>query len=280
MSKLKAVIRGVRKGSPYILTGAAVIGIGTTAVLAVKATPKAMESLREATDKKQKETGDPNARLTKGEAVKVAGKHYIPAGVSGLITAGCAIGSTVMLGKRATGAAVVATAAQTALSEYSDKVAEKFGKEKETEIHDEIAVNKMKQNLPKSEGCVIKTGYGDQLFYFIPHHVWFRSNIEIIRRQLNDFNAELILSDGKSENEFLDLLYHGDDIHGETYGFPPPEDKGRNKRSTVELRFTSYKDESGYPDPEYSPSYILDGEAATAIDYAPWSYPVTQWDCG
>lgn len=279
----KRIIRGARRASPYILTGTAIIGVGTTAALAVKATPAAMNDLRVATDKKQTETGDPNARLTKAEAVKVAAPHYIPAGISGLITSGCMMLSTHISMKRAAACASIATAAQTALNEYTDKVAEKFGKEKEQEIHDELAVEKMKSNPLPVKGCAVEMGDGDHLFFFVPHNVWFRSSYEGVRRRLNDFNAEYVTDKcGKSENELLDKLYHGSDSNGEIYGFPPLHDddtKKFGKRSIVELRFTEYLNEDGGANTDYNLRYIMNGEAATAIDYLPWCEPEYGWDC-
>ena len=270
----KRLIRGVKRASPYILTGTAVVGVGTTAVLAAKATPAAIDDLREAAANKVKETGDPEARLTKAEAVKVAAPHYIPAGISGLITSGCMLLSTHISMKRAAACASIATAAQTALSEYSGKVAEKFGKEKEQEVHDEIAVDKMKKNLPTSKGCILDTGEGDHLFFFIPHNVWFRSDRETIRRKVNDFNQErLVDGDPRPENDWLYLLYKGYDRNGEEFGFRPIDRNNMRMDDLLELRFTDYILESGDANTDYDPRFILNGEAATAIDYAPWSGP-------
>ena len=268
--------KGTKKAAPYILTGTAIVGVGTTAALAVKATPAAMEDLKAATDKKQAETGDTQARLTKAEAVKVAAPHYIPAGISGLITSGCMLLSTHISMKRAAGCAAVATAAQQALNEYSDKVAEKFGAEKEQEVHDELAAEKIRKHA-SGANTAIQTGNGDHLFFFVPHNVWFRSDREVIRQQLNLFNAELVkCGDGIPENDLLDLLYHGTDEHGDIYGFPALDDRGR--RGLVEFRYTDYCDLDGSPNPEYNSRYILNGEAATAIDYVPWSEPVVGYE--
>lgn len=279
MKGVRHLTNAVTKFSPYILTGTAIVGVGTTAALAVKATPGAMEDLAKATEQKQIETENPEARLTKVEAIKVAGPHYIPAGISGVLTSGCMLMSTHISMKRAAGCAALAASAQQALNEYSDKVSEKFGKEKEKEVRDEIAVDKMKKN-PPTKGCVIETGDGDQLFFFVPHNVWFRSSMEAVRKKLNDFNAEIVLCGGRSENDLIDSLYKGMDRYGEMYGFPPPyyDEKTGIKRSLVEFNYTSYLDEDGNPNLDYQPRYILNGEAATAIDYEPWSGPEVNWE--
>lgn len=268
---VKQVGRAVRNGSPYILTGAAIIGLGVSVATAIKATPKAMKDLQVETARKQIETGNDEAKLTPVEAVKVAAPHYIPTGISMLITGACMAGATKISTGRAAALATAATAAQQKLADYSAKVIEKVGKEKEQEIHDEVAIESMKRNPPQ-KGCVIETGEGDHLFYYIPHHVWFRSTYEAIRKKVNDFNELLNRGEGQSENVWLDMLYKGRDTRGEMYGFPPVD--GSNPHGLLELRFTEYQDEDGNPNPEYQSRYILNGEAATAIDLSPWSEPV------
>jgi len=272
---VRRIGRAIRNGSPYILTGVAVASIPITTVLAVKATPKAMKDLQVATAKKQIDTGDDQAKLTPVEVVKTAGPHYIPAGIAGLIGAFSMVGATKISAGRAAAAVTVATAAQQKLADYSAKVIEKVGAEKEQEIHDSLAVDSMRRYPPK-QGCVIETGNGDHLFYYIPHHVWFRSSYEAIRQTVNEFNANLVQEgEGLSENTWLDMLYDGRDVHGEDYGFPAIDDN--NRRGLLEIRFTEYQDEEGHPNPEYEPLYILNGEAATAIDLMPWCEPVYNW---
>lgn len=70
--------RSLKKASPTILTCIGAAGVVATAVLAVKATPKA-DSLIKA-DSRRNHDGDPYA-ATKLEAVKSCWKCYIPRGV-------------------------------------------------------------------------------------------------------------------------------------------------------------------------------------------------------
>lgn len=278
MSKLitgiKHIGRAVHKGLPYILTAGGVVGLGFTAVSAAKETPQAMRDLQVATAKKQMDTGDDNAKLTPIEMIKVAAPDYKKTAAIGVVTAGCIIGSNRISMGRVAEATAVATVAQQKLVDYSTKVIEKVGKEKEQEIHDELAIDSMRRYPPK-KGCVIETGNGDHLFYYIPHHVWFRSSYEAIRSTVNEFNALLVKEEGLSENTWLDMLYSGQDIHGEDYGFPAIDDT--SKRGLIEIRFTEYQDAEGHPNPDYEPMYILNGEAATAVDLMPWCEPVYNW---
>ena len=68
---LKALQKTVKKHSPEILTGIGIAGMTAAAVMAVKATPKALRMVDE------KEIRD-GKRLTTGEIVKTTWKCYIP----------------------------------------------------------------------------------------------------------------------------------------------------------------------------------------------------------
>lgn len=79
----------LRRSSPTILTCASAVGVVATAVMAVRATPKAIILLEEAKDDKGED-------LTKLEIVRTAGPVYIPAALIGLSTIACIIGIKVL----------------------------------------------------------------------------------------------------------------------------------------------------------------------------------------
>lgn len=79
----------LRRSSPTILTCVSAVGVVATAVMAVKATPKAIILLEEAKDDKGED-------LTKLEIVRTAGLVYIPAALIGLSTITCIIGIKVL----------------------------------------------------------------------------------------------------------------------------------------------------------------------------------------
>ncbi len=90
---VKQAGNALMKASPIILTGLGAIGVVTTAVLAVKATPKAMERVK--IDSLKNHDGDPNA-ATKMEAIKSCWTCYIPAVITGAATIGCIFGVNVL----------------------------------------------------------------------------------------------------------------------------------------------------------------------------------------
>ena len=85
--------RSLKKASPTILTCIGAAGVVATAVLAVKATPKA-DSLIKA-DSRRNHDGDPYA-ATKLEAVKSCWKCYIPAAATGVATIICIFGANTL----------------------------------------------------------------------------------------------------------------------------------------------------------------------------------------
>ena len=77
----KGIQKAVTKKSPEILTGIGIAGMITTTVLAVKATPKALELIENAKESK-KTYPDDKPGLNALETVKVAWKPYVPAAVA------------------------------------------------------------------------------------------------------------------------------------------------------------------------------------------------------
>ena len=76
-----------------------------TTVLAVKATPKAMEKIKEVEKNKKEEFDrdhgyselDTMFKLTKPEVVKATWKCYIPAAISGATSIACIVGANIQV---------------------------------------------------------------------------------------------------------------------------------------------------------------------------------------
>ena len=138
----------VKKNSATILTCVGAVGVVVTSVLAVKATPKAMELLKEA----EQEKGE---KLTKKETVIVAGPSYIPAAVAGASTIACIFGANV-LNKRKQAAITSAYAMlDNTYKEYKKKVVELYGADTDEEIRTEIAKDKYDSGITVSEDTLI-----------------------------------------------------------------------------------------------------------------------------
>ena len=116
------VISKVTDKSPEILVGFGLAGMLTSTVLAVKATPKALDILDQEDE-----------YLTKIEVVKKTWKCYVPAAVGYCTSAACIIAATTTQNKRHAMLAGAYKLSESALLEYRSKVVETLGEEKEKE---------------------------------------------------------------------------------------------------------------------------------------------------
>lgn len=196
---LKGVKTAVIKHSPEILTGVGIAGMITTTVLAVKATPKALEMIEE---KKKEDHVD---ELTPIETIKTAWKPYIPALATGVCSIVCIVGASTVHAKRNAAIMTAYKISETAFTEYREKVVETIGDKKEKEVRDAIAKSKIEKN-PVGKTEVIITGKGDMLCYDAHSDRYFKSDVEKIRRAMNNLNYRM--TNGMemyiSLNEFYD----------------------------------------------------------------------------
>lgn len=196
---VKTVGNKLSEHSPEILTGIGITGLLSTTILAVKATPKALQLIDE---KKEEMNTD---ELTNTEVVKTCWKCYIPAAVTASVSVACLIGANSVNNKRN---AVLATAyklSESAFSEYKEKVIETIGEKKEEEVRDKIAKGRIEQNPVKNNEVII-TGKGDVLCYDIVSGRYFKSDVDKIRKAENTLNKKLMNDMYCSLNEFYDLI--------------------------------------------------------------------------
>lgn len=91
----KRVRYRLHQASPTILTIIASVGVVTTTIMAVRATPKAVKMLEEA----ESEKGE---YLTKLEIIRAAGPIYIPSVLLGVSTIACIFGANALNQKKQT----------------------------------------------------------------------------------------------------------------------------------------------------------------------------------
>ena len=190
----RKIIRILNRNSPTILTGLSAAGFITTVILAVKATPKALELIEEEHKIRKKET-NPELYyvpiLTPWETIELTWKCYIPTTAMGLASLACLIGANSINLRRNAALASLYSITDTALKEYQAKVVERIGKTKEENIRGEIAQDKLNNN-PVSNSTVIITGKGDMLCFESLSGRYFKNDIEKLRRIQNDFNKRLL----------------------------------------------------------------------------------------
>lgn len=122
----------LKRHSSTILTVMGAIGVGATAVIAVKDTPKALRILDEAEQEKGEE-------LTVKEKIVTAGPVYIPAIAVGVSTIACIFGANA-LNKRNQAALMSAYALlDQSYKDYKRKVGDIYGEDADKRIIEEVA---------------------------------------------------------------------------------------------------------------------------------------------
>lgn len=240
------------KHSPEILTGIGIAGMITTTVLAVRATPKALELLEE---KKNEDWVD---ELSPLEVVKTAWKPYVPAAVTGVASVACLIGASSVNAKRNAALATAYKLSETALTEYREKVIETIGEKKEKTVRDKVAEERVKKN-PVSKSEVIVTNNGTTLCFDPISARYFKSSIDKIKRAENELNKQMLhdISGYVSLNEFYDEL----GLDHTSVG----DDLGWNVDRLIDISFSSQLNDNG------EPSVVLDYLVAPKYDFYKFS---------
>lgn len=187
----------ISRNSPTILTGLAVGGLVTTVIFTHKAAIKAYDLLSVELDERD-ESGE---ILTRKEIVQLTWKLYIPAVCMGGATIACIISANSINQRRNAALATVYNLTRVAFKEYEEKVVEQIGKNKAAKIKDEVAAEHLKSN-PASQTEVIFTGNGEVLCYDELTGRYFKSDIERIRRKINEMNKILLNDMWVNLNDF------------------------------------------------------------------------------
>lgn len=236
-SVLGRLLFGVKKNAPTILTSAGVAGVITTTILAVKATPKAIELLNEEQSirvdiamKEANERGEDideeeledACRLDSKTYLKLLWRPYLPTVISGVLTITCIIGSHVISEKRATVLAGLVSSSEALLVKYQDKVIEQFGENKERALRDSIAEDDIRNAPPIKEHIQeTKYGYDRDVFKDLRTGRYFWFDIERLRSVENDILSLLNHGERVTLNEFYSMLGLGDVEDGELLGWEP-----------------------------------------------------------
>lgn len=222
----KSITRFTKKRTPEILTGFGIAGMITTTILAVRATPKAMQLIDAARHIDENDMPIAKEReLTKVEIIKVAWKPYIPSTLTFIFSTGCLIGASSVNFKRNAALATAYELSRSALTEYRDKVAETIGENEEKKIRTKINQNKI-ENVSINEDDVIQTGKGTTLCFDPMSGRFFRSDPAYIKKCVNDLNRILYTDVYISLNVFYSLLGLKEATCGDAFGWNINYDNG------------------------------------------------------
>lgn len=187
----KAILTGMKKYAPSILTGVGIGGMLGGTVLACSETPKALEQI-----KKQEKVKD---KIFEGV------KAYWPAALVEAASITCIIFANNVSLKRQAAALAAATLSDTRLKEYREAVQKKFGDKKAEEVKDQVAKDIL-QNKPVNEQTIIFTGDGDHLCFDAVSGRYFKSSIEKVRQAVNNLNQNLLADGSACLNDLYEEL--------------------------------------------------------------------------
>lgn len=222
-----------RKHAPELLTGIGVAGMISATVLAVKATPKALELLKE------KKESEHTEKLTLKDTVKTAWKCYIPAAITTVTSVACIVGASSTNLKRNAALATAYSISETALREYKDKVVEVVGEKKEQAVQDALAKSRVEKNPPAAES-IIFTGKGNTLCYESLSGRYFKSDVDKIKKAENEVNHRMLSEMSVSLNDlYYELGLENIDL-GEDLGW-------HVENGCFEIRFSSQLTQDNEP---------------------------------
>lgn len=178
----------IKKNTSTIMTCMGAAGVVVTSVMAIKATPKALERIEQAKEEKGED-------LTKLEIINTAGVVYIPTFIMGASTIACIVGANVLNKKKQAALMSAYALLDSSYKEYKKKTEELYGEDAHNNIVSEIAKDKYEPT--ENEG---------QLFYDEYSGRYFTSTMENVIKAEYEFNRLLAQDSGLYLNEWFELV--------------------------------------------------------------------------
>lgn len=229
MSALDRAKHFIGQNAPTILTVMSCAGVIATAVCAGQDTLKAHAVLS------QVEMDDED--LSKKEALMRVAPCYISTVLMASATLACIIGQhRVSTGKIAAYASAYSLA-QAAAREYRDKVVDIVGEKKAQDIDNAIADKHLAEHPASKQPIVV--GDGKVLCYDNLSGRYFTSDIETLRKIINDLNFDLMSDMWVRLNEFYDRI----NLEPINLG----EELGWSVDHQIRLKFSSRLTDDGKP---------------------------------
>jgi len=205
----------LKRSSPAILTCLGSIGVVATSVLAVKATPKAVDIIRarEGIDHEGNYYGP-----TKLEVVQSCWKCYIPAALVGLSTIACIFGANVLNKRNQASLASAYALLSESYQQYRKAAKAVYGEDADSKIKAQMA----KDTYVSADGYHVYSADMDLeseriLCYDLFSKRYFTSTMAAVLNAQYHINRNLQLRGNVSINEFyeflgIDKIENGDDI--------------------------------------------------------------------
>jgi hypothetical protein len=198
----------LKDNAPAILTSVSIVGTVSTAVMAVKATPDALDRIQQAEEKKfeaNPEGGPGSSRLTVWETAKATYPCYIPAFAIGVVSITCMLGAQSINMRRQAALLGGLALTEKAFSEYQEKVATTIGEGKAEKIRNEVIEDRMRHH-PPTDAEVYIANDTDVLCYDKGSDRYFHSDMETIRSVQNTINQEVLNNMYATQTMFFEML--------------------------------------------------------------------------
>lgn len=188
----------LKKNSSTILTVTGAVGVVATTVTAVKATPKALELLKEAEEKK-------GEKLTTLEKVKVAGPVYIPSAAIGLGTLACVFGANALNKKQQASLISAYALLENSYKQYKGKITEVFGEDAHAQIKTAIVEEELEKMEEQGETLELRDDE-ECMFFEYSSMQRFGADPRKVEEAEEVFNAMFAMKGYASLNDFLELI--------------------------------------------------------------------------
>ena len=220
LSILKTVQTFILRNSHHILTGLALLGVGASVALSVRA------------DRIMHEWDiDEFKQLTKEQRIKLYARIYAPPAIAVLATGACIVGAHSISVKRESSLLLAYEGTRSMYDRYRASVQDRLGPEEK-----QIAEKAASKARPAPRETIVY-GEGDCLFYDAYSGRYFKSTVNKIDRVVNELNYTLLREMCVSLNEF----YAGIGLEGISLG----DQLGWNEQRQIEVHYGAKVSEEG-----------------------------------
>lgn len=251
---MNTIIKLCKDNGASILTGLGVAGVFSTAVMAAKATPKALDILEQKEQYKQQEYGQP---LTRFEKALVMIPAYIPTILMGTATTACIIGANHINQVKQASLMAAYTYLDSEYKAYQQKTKEIFSEEGEKKVREELEKERF-----------IHKEYGDpgekKLFYDEFSNRYFEMSIHELLLAVYEANRMYNYLGEISLNNFYEFLDLKPIELGKTLGWNSYKDMECYGFCWLEVRWERIET------PDNLEAYAIRFEIDPSKDYKEW----------
>ena len=252
---MNTITKLCKENGATILTGLGVVGVASTAVMAARATPKAISLLAEKEMHKQENYGEGLTRFEKALAMAPA---YIPAILMGTATVGCILGANHLNKVRQADLLAAYACLDATFKDYQAKVKDIFGEAGEKKVREELEKERF-----------ISEKYGDpsekKLFYDEFSNRYFEMSIHELLKAIYDANRMYNYLGELKLNELYEYLGLKKIDIGETLGWNAQKDWECYGFSWIEVRWEQIET------PDNLEAFAIRFEIDPAKDYEEWN---------